>query len=493
MSSQDLHVYNTLSRKKERFEPIHAPHVGMYVCGPTVYGDAHLGHAKSYVAFDIVLRYLRYLGYKVRYVQNITDVGHLVGDGDDGEDKISAKARLEQVDPMQIAESYTYTYFRDMDALNVLRPDISPRATGHIPEQIQMIQDLIDRNHAYESNGNVYFDVKSAPEYGKLSGRNLDEATSGTRIETASDKRHPADFALWKRADDGHLMKWSSPWGVGYPGWHIECSAMSTKYLGNEFDIHGGGLENQFPHHECEIAQSECATGHSFAKYWLHNNMVTLDGQKMGKSLGNAITLDEFYTGNHNLLNRAWKPQVIRFFLLQSHYRSTTDFSEKALEAAETGYQKLISLVNSILNLDFRSVDTSSLEAPALEHIKIDFESAMNDDFNTAQAIAALFEHLKKLKKDIQGYHYPSDFDALQKWLQQAFENILGLPLSSEASIQQDSSELTKELIDILLDLRSKARLQKDFQLSDTIRDRLHELGVVLEDSHQGTRYTLPK
>ncbi len=493
MSLTELHVYNTLSRKKERFEPIHAPHVGMYVCGPTVYGDAHLGHAKSYVAFDIVLRYLRYLGYQVRYVQNITDVGHLVGDGDEGEDKISVKARLEQVDPMQIAESYTYTYFRDMDALNVLRPDISPRATGHIPEQIQMIQELIDRKHAYESNGNVYFDVSSAPEYGKLSVRNIEDAASGTRIESASDKRHPADFALWKSADDGHLMKWASPWGVGYPGWHIECSAMSTKYLGKEFDIHGGGLENQFPHHECEIAQSECATGHSFVKYWLHNNMVTLDGQKMGKSLGNAITLEEFYTGNHPLLNRAWQAQVIRFFLLQSHYRSTTDFSEKALEAAETGCNKLMSLVNFILQLDSSTIDTSGMMTPRLPAIKEDFESAMNDDFNTAQAIASLFDHVKKLKKYLQNNQFPSDIDVLQQWLEQVFEEILGLKLGKEKNDPNHSTELSKELIEILLDLRSQARLQKDFKLSDAIRDRLQDIGIVLEDSHQGTRYTLPK
>ena len=280
MSSSALHVYNSLTRKKELFQPIHAPHVGMYVCGPTVYGDAHLGHAKSYVSFDVIRRYLSYLDYKVRYVQNITDVGHLVGDGEEGEDKISKKALVERVDPMEIAETYTYTYFRDMDALSVQRPDISPRATGHIPEQITMIQDLIDKGYAYAIDGNVYFDIQSAPNYGQLSGRNVENASSGTRIKSASDNRNPADFALWKKADDKHLMKWPSPWGVGYPGWHIECSAMSIKYLGAHFDIHGGGIENQFPHHECEIAQAECSTGKSFAKYWLHNNMVTLDGQK---------------------------------------------------------------------------------------------------------------------------------------------------------------------------------------------------------------------
>ncbi|HCT52514.1 MAG TPA: cysteine--tRNA ligase, partial [Balneola sp.] len=296
LSEQKLQVYNTLTRKKEDFEPLNPPFVGMYVCGPTVYGDAHLGHAKSYVSFDLVLRYLRYLGYKVRYVQNITDVGHLVGDGEEGEDKLGKQARLEQVDPMEIAEKYTYTYFRDMDALNVLRPDIAPRATGHIPEQIAMIEKLIKNGHAYNVDGNVYFDVHSDEDYGKLSGRKTEEAESGTRVESASDKKNPADFALWKKAEDDHLMKWDSPWGVGYPGWHIECSAMSTKYLGESFDIHGGGLENQFPHHECEIAQSECAHDAQFVKYWMHNNMVTLEGQKMGKSLGNAINLHQFFT-----------------------------------------------------------------------------------------------------------------------------------------------------------------------------------------------------
>ncbi|MBN2732755.1 MAG: cysteine--tRNA ligase, partial [Balneolaceae bacterium] len=289
---KDLHIYNTLSREKEKFEPISKGFVGIYVCGPTVYGDPHLGHAKSYVSFDVVVRYLRYLGYNVRYVQNITDVGHLTDDADQGEDKLEKQARVEKLEPMEIAEKYTYNYFRDMDKLGVQRPDISPRAAGHIIEQIEMVKKLLEKGHAYEVDGNVYFDVSSDESYGKLSGRNIEDQESGTRIETAGDKRAPEDFALWKRADDGHIMKWPSPWGMGYPGWHVECSAMSTKYLGEHFDIHGGGLDNQFPHHECEIAQSECAFDKPFANYWMHNNMVTLEGQKMGKSLGNAISLD---------------------------------------------------------------------------------------------------------------------------------------------------------------------------------------------------------
>ncbi len=483
MAEQKLHVYNTLSRKKELFEPLNPPFVGMYVCGPTVYGDAHLGHAKSYVSFDVVLRYLRYLGYKVRYVQNITDVGHLVGDGDEGEDKLARKARLEQTDPMEIAEKYTYTYFRDMDALNVLRPDIAPRATGHIPEQIAMIEKLIEKGHAYNADGNVYFDVKTDKDYGKLSGRNLEDAEAGTRVETASDKKNPEDFALWKKAGDDHLMKWDSPWGVGYPGWHIECSAMSTKYLGESFDIHGGGLENQFPHHECEIAQSECAHDAQFVKYWLHNNMVTLEGQKMGKSLGNAISLEEFFTGNHKLLTRSWDPQVIRFFLLQSHYRSTTDFSEDALEAAETGLKNLHSMLSVI-----EKAEPGTATAFDIGELRSAFEGAMNDDFNTAQAIAVLFEKLKELRKQINEGKVPENLDALRVFLHTIVEEVLGIWPKEQAG---GSSELTHGLIELLIEIRKEARENKDFALSDKIRDDLKELGVQLMDGKDGTTFSI--
>ncbi|RNC79995.1 MAG: cysteine--tRNA ligase [Balneola sp.] len=486
MADQDpskLFVYNTLSRTKEEFQPINPPFVGMYVCGPTVYGDAHLGHAKSYVSFDIVVRYLRYLGYNVRYVQNITDVGHLVGDGDEGEDKLAKRARLEQVDPMQVAEKYTYTYFRDMDKLNVLRPDISPRATGHIPEQISMIETLLEKGHAYDVNGNVYFDVNSDPDYGKLSGRKVEEAASGTRVETASDKKNAADFALWKKADDNHLMKWHSPWGVGYPGWHIECSVMSNKYLGNSFDIHGGGLENQFPHHECEIAQSECANETQFVKYWLHNNMVTLEGQKMGKSLGNAINLDEFFTGSHTLLNRSWSPDVIRFFLLQSHYRSTTDFSEDALEAAETGLKNLHSMISTITKAEPGNADAFNIAA-----FKSAFEEVMNDDFNTAQAIAVLFEHLKDIRKRINDGSVPSNLGELKILLHTIIEEVLGIWPGEEGSGNQ---QLTTGLVDLLIEIRKEARVNKDFALSDKIRDDLKELGVQLMDGKDGTTFNL--
>ncbi len=480
MAEQSLHVYNTLTRKKERFEPLNPPFVGMYVCGPTVYGDAHLGHAKSYVSFDVVLRYLRYLKYKVKYVQNITDVGHLVGDGDEGEDKLAKKARIEQVDPMQIAEKYTNTYFRDMDKLNVLRPDITPRATGHIPEQIAMINTLIEKGHAYEVDGNVYFDVASDPDYGKLSGRSLEEAESGTRVDIASDKKNPADFALWKKADDSHLMKWDSPWSEGYPGWHIECSAMSNKYLGESFDIHGGGLENQFPHHECEIAQSECAHGSMFVKYWMHNNMVTLEGQKMGKSLGNAINLNEFFTGDHTLLTRAWSPEVIRFFLLQSHYRSTTDFSEDALEAAETGLKNLHSMINTI-----EKASSGKGEAYAIDTFRTDFEAVMNDDFNSAQAMAVLFEHGKEIRKQISSGNAPSNMDQLKELFKTFADDIIGIWPKNEGG----NSNLTGGLVELLIEIRKDARANKDFALSDKIRDDLKEIGVQLKDGKDGTTY----
>ncbi|MTI88711.1 MAG: cysteine--tRNA ligase [Balneolaceae bacterium] len=478
-----LHVYNTLSREKELFESLNAPHVGMYVCGPTVYGDPHLGHAKSYVSFDVVLRYLRYLGYKVRYVQNITDVGHLVGDAEEGEDKLSKQARIEQVEPMEIAEKYTYSYFRDMDKLNVLRPDIAPRASGHIPEQIAMVKKLIEKGHAYNADGNVYFDVSSDEEYGKLSGRKTEDAESGTRVDVASDKKNPEDFALWKKADDGHIMKWDSPWSIGYPGWHVECSAMSTKYLGESFDIHGGGLDNQFPHHECEIAQAECAHDAPFVKYWMHNNMVTLEGQKMGKSLGNAINLDQFFTGNHDLLSRGWPPEVIRFFLLQSHYRSTTDFSEEALSAAEAGLKNLHSMVMAI-----DKAEPGSGTAFDLDGLKHAFETAMNDDFNSAQAIAVLFDQLKEVRKNINNGQAPENLDTLKILLHSIVEEVLGLwPKQASGS----NEETLNGLVELLIEIRTQARSDKNFELSDKIRDDLDKLGVKLMDSKDGTTFTI--
>lgn len=484
----DLHIYNTLSRRKEKFNPITDHFVGIYVCGPTVYGDPHLGHAKSYVSFDVVVRYLRYLGYQVRYVQNITDVGHLTDDADQGEDKLEKQAKIEQLEPMEIAEKYTYNYFRDMDKLGVRRPDISPRATGHIIEQIEMVKKLLENGHAYEANGNVYFDVSSAEDYGKLSGRAVEEQESGTRIETASDKRAPEDFALWKKADDGHLMKWPSPWGPGYPGWHVECSAMSTKYLGEHFDIHGGGLDNQFPHHECEIAQSEGAFNQPFANYWMHNNMVTLEGQKMGKSLGNAISLDQFFSGDHDLLSRAWDPQVIRFFLLQSHYRSTTDFSEEALSGAENGLRNLQEMLGEI-----DAAEDGSGKRYPVEELQSSLEAKLNDDFNTAQSIAVLFEELKKIRKQINQDHTPENIGEIKQLLHDFVDGVLGLWPEAGDSASGTGTDKTEQLVELLIDIRNNARREKNFELADAIRDRLNEMGIKLMDNPGGTEFTIKK
>ncbi len=508
---QELQLFNTLSRKKEAFVPLQEGFVGIYVCGPTVYGDPHLGHAKSYVSFDMVVRYFRYLGYRVRYVQNITDVGHLTDDADEGEDKMAKQSRIERLEPMEIAEKYTYRYFRDMDRLHVLRPDISPRATGHIPEQIAMIKKLIDRGHAYEVGGNVYFDVTSLPDYGKLSGRTLDEAESGSRVEGSSDKKNPADFALWKKADESHIMQWDSPWGDGFPGWHIECSAMATKYLGETIDIHGGGLENQFPHHECEIAQCEGAHDAPFVRYWMHNNMVTLNGQKMGKSLGNAITLEQFFTGTHDLLSRAWTPEVIRFFLLQSHYRSTTDFSEKALESAESGYLNLAGILEAIhraaeggTGTDSQTgtgADTKADPGPDagsgasgtpfdLQKLRDGLHACMNDDFNTARAMGLLFEQLRPLKSVLQSGKTPSNISELSEFLQQFCGEVLGIWHPGDAG--DGAGDLPfDEIMQILLDLRQTARKNKDWGTADQIRDRLSEIGITIEDGPGGSTYKL--
>jgi cysteinyl-tRNA synthetase len=483
-----LSVYNTLTRKKEVFEPITPGFVGMYVCGPTVYGPPHLGHAKSYVAFDVIQRYLRHLGYTVRYVQNITDVGHLTDDADAGEDKLLKQSRLERKEPMEIAETYTWQFFRDMDALNVKRPDISPRATGHIPEQIAMIRELIDKGHAYEVDGNVYFDVSSDPDYGKLSGRLIEESESGTRVETASDKRHPADFALWKRADATHVMKWESPWGWGFPGWHIECSAMSSRYLGKSFDIHGGGLENQFPHHECEIAQSECAHGQMFVKYWLHNNMVTLNGQKMGKSLGNAISLEQFFNGSHPLLTRTWSPAVIRFFLLQSHYRGTTDFSETALEAAEAGLTNFQELLLSIDAVEARTDGPSYFRY--FNSLKQELDAALNDDFNTAKAIAVLFEKLKALRHFIQENGAPTELYEIKAYIRSIVDGVLGL---WPEQVGNDVMPKLDAAMHLILEIRANARKNKDWPTSDLIRDQLKAAGIRVEDGSEGSTWKLEK
>lgn len=477
-----LKVYNTLSRKKEEFKPTQDKSVRMYVCGPTVYGHSHLGHAKSYISFDVIVRYLRRVGYTVQYIQNITDVGHLLGDTDDGEDRLVRQGQLEKKHPMQIAEEYTRSYFEDMDALNVVRPDISPRASGHVGEQIEIIKTLIQKGLAYEANGSVYFDVNKFSGYGKLSGRTVDEMEAGARVEVKSEKKHPADFALWKNTEPAHIMRWPSPWGTGYPGWHIECSAMSMKYLGESFDIHGGGLENQFPHHECEIAQSEGATGKPFVKYWMHNNMVTVDGRKMGKSLGNFTTLKDAF--------KKWRPQVIRFFILQSHYRSTLDFSNEAVESAAKGLEKL---TNTIRNLREYTAPSGAGGAPGLDVKKYEdaFRTAMDDDFNTPQAIAALFDLSRDVNQRLsQGPPLPS---ANVQSIQQLFEGlgggILGIVQSDAVVSLAGDGTLETSLLELIVELRNEVRAQKLWRLSDKIRDGLAQAGITLEDKKEGTTW----
>jgi cysteinyl-tRNA synthetase len=476
-----LFIYNSLGRTKQQFEPLHQGIVGIYVCGPTVYGHAHLGHAKSYVSFDVVVRWLRHSGYRVKYVQNITDVGHLTDDADEGEDKIMKQARLEKTDPMEIAQFYTRSFYDDMDRLGVLRPNIAPLATGHIPEQIALVKKLVDTGHAYEVNGNVYFSVSSFPGYGKLSGRTDQEALqTGTRVETRSEKRDPSDFALWKKADESHMMKWDSPWSTGYPGWHLECSAMSMKYLGETIDIHGGGMENRFPHHDCEIAQSEAATGKPYVRFWMHNNMVTIDGVKMGKSLKNSVNLKDLFR-NHD-------PLAIRFFILQSHYRSPLDFSEAAIKASTTGLEKLR---QSMVRLTESTSGTGDFDpAPFMRR----FSEAMNDDFNTPVAISVLFDFSKALNTALDRSEgiTESGLKSALEFMESAGTGVLGILGPENAAQDNDSAENSfPKVMEILIGLRAEARSRKDFALSDTIRQRLLEAGIEIKDTKDGASWTV--
>ena len=488
-NKEKLTVYNTLSRKKEEFQPLNAPFVGMYVCGPTVYGEAHLGHARSALTFDTIYRFLKFLGYKVRYVRNITDVGHLENDSDSGEDKIEKKARLEQLEPMEIAQFYTKKYLDAMDSMNVLRPNIQPHATGHIIEQIEIVQTLLDKGYAYESNGSVYFDVikynNDTHKYGILSNRVIDEMIANTReLDGQSEKRNPADFALWKKASPEHIMRWPSPWSDGFPGWHLECTAMSRKYLGKQFDIHGGGLDLLFPHHESEIAQSVCAFDCEPAKYWLHNNMITIGGQKMGKSLGNFITLSEFFSGNHQKLDKAYSPMTIRFFILQAHYRSTLDFSNEALAAAEKGMKKMFEAQKKIDVLpvaDKTSVDFDGVFKKCIE--------AMCDDFNTPVAIANMFEicRLINLVADKKETISQADKDALKENFAIVFNDILGM----KGEQTDNSLNVIESLMEVILSLRSEARANKDWAKSDLIRDELSKAGITIKDGKDGASWTM--
>jgi len=484
-----LYIYNTLSRKKEQFVPLHDNKVGMYVCGPTVYGDGHLGHARPAITFDILFRYLTQLGYKVRYVRNITDVGHLENDADSGEDKIAKKARLDQLEPMEVVQYYVNRYHKAMEALNVLPPSIEPHASGHIMEQIEFTQKILDAGFAYESEGSVYFDVEKynkSNNYGILSGRNIDDMLETTReLDGQSEKRRSVDFALWKKASPEHIMRWKAPWSEGFPGWHMECSAMGTKYLGEEFDIHGGGMDLMFPHHECEIAQNKAGLGKDSVKYWMHNNMITIGGQKMGKSLGNFITLDEFFSGSHKLLSKAFSPMTIRFFILQAHYRSTVDFSSEALEASEKGLERLMDGYARLQKLSpsaTSSVDTAGLRAKC--------EEALNDDLNTPIAISYLFEALKAINSVHDGKATISadDLNELQSVFKLMVEDLLGLKVETAAT---GTNEAYKQAIDMLLNMRLEAKRNKDWATSDKIRNELTALGFEIKDTKDGFEWKL--
>jgi len=482
-------IYNTLTRSKEVFEPLHPPRVGIYVCGPTVYGDPHLGHARPAITYDLLFRWLTYLGYKVRYVRNITDVGHLEHDADEGEDKISRKARIEQLEPMEVVQHYINSYHDRMKELNVLPPTIEPLASGHIIEQQQMVSRLLENGYAYESNGSVYFDIDKYGrkyKYGKLSGRNTEDLLKTSRdLEKQSDKRNPLDFALWKKAEPEHIMHWPSPWSEGFPGWHLECSVMSRKYLGEQFDIHGGGMDLLFPHHECELAQTVGDQGKESVRYWMHNNMITINGQKMGKSLGNSIMLEEFFTGNHKLLNKAYGPMTIRFFILQAHYRSTLDFSNEALQATEKGLERLkegIKNLNKIIPSEKSTIDSGKIDKK--------FHEAMNDDLNSPVAISYLFDGIRDINSVVSGHDSmtAADTERMKNLYRTFVYDILGL---HEESQMTENKELINGLIDLLLKMRMEARNNKDFKTSDRIRKELEKLGVEIHDTKDGFDYKI--
>lgn len=491
MKANNLCIYNSLSRRKELFKPLNEAHVGMYVCGPTVYGDAHLGHARPAITFDVLFRYLRHLGYKVRYVRNITDVGHLEHDADSGEDKIAKKARLEQLEPMEVVQYYLNRYHHDMEALNVLPPSLEPHASGHIIEQIEYVKRILESGYAYESQGSVYFDVEKYNRdhhYGKLSGRNIEELLNTTRsLDGQDEKRNPMDFALWKKASPEHIMHWPSPWSEGFPGWHLECSTMGEKYLGETFDIHGGGMDLKFPHHECEIAQSVAAQGHEAVRYWMHNNMITIKGQKMGKSLGNFITLEQFFSGDHPYLSQPYQPMVIRFFILQAHYGSTVDFSNEALQDAEKGLRKILDGYRRLQALS--PADKSSIELP-------DFEAkcyeALDDDLNTPMVIAQLFEATRVINQASDGNAMLSttDIGKLKHLFQTFLIDILGIRVGEEAEAAGDTKPY-HGAVDLLLEVRNKAKASKDWATSDLIRDKLKELGFDVKDTKNGVEWSL--
>ena len=488
-----LHIANSLTRQKERFEPLNPPFVGMYVCGPTVYSNVHLGNVRTFLTFDIVYRYLQHLGFKVRYVRNITDVGHLTGDTDDGEDKIGKKARLENLEPMEVVQQYTNDFHDVMNVFNILRPSIEPTATGHIVEQIEAIKQIVDNGYAYEVNGSVYFSVRTFSEdhpYGELSGRKIDELLNSTReLDGQSEKRDPLDFALWKAADASHLMQWPSPWGMGFPGWHLECSVMSTKYLGETFDIHGGGMDLKFPHHECEIAQNVACNGESQpVKYWMHGNMLTVNGRKMAKSEGNGFTPEELITGNHKLLEQGYSPMTVRFFMLMGHYASTLDFSNEALQAAEKGLAKLEKAVETLATLEPSTGDaTYDVQAFAAK-----CSAAMNDDFNTPILIATLFDGVKAVNGAAAGRVALSaeDIASLQGTFQAFLRDVLGLASEASQNQSEGGGDDAGALLDLLVDMRTDAKTNKDWGTADKIRDVLAAQGITIQDGKDGSSWS---
>lgn len=487
---QQLFIYNTLSREKEVFEPIHAPHVGMYVCGPTVYSDSHLGHARHGITFDLLFRYLTHIGYKVRYVRNITDVGHLENDGESGEDRIGKKARLEQLEPMEIVQYYANRYHKVMDALNTLPPSIEPHASGHIIEQIETIEEIIKNGYAYESNGSVYFDVEKYNKdynYGILSHRNIEDMLNTTRdLDGQDEKRSKVDFALWKKASPEHIMRWPSPWSVGFPGWHLECSTMSMKYLGTEFDIHGGGMDLIFPHHEAEIAQNTACEKHQVVKYWMHNNMITIKGQKMARSLGNFITLEELFLGDNQVLEKAYSPMTIRFFILQAHYRSTVDFSNEALIASEKGLNRLLDAYSRI-----DKIAVSQTSSANVESIRQKCYDALNDDLNSAVVISQLFDAATIINSAIGGTVFltKENVDELKAVFDTFFFGILGI--KNDANNASSGQEAFTKAVDLLLQLRADAKANKDWATSDKIRDELNKIGFEIKDGKDGAEWKL--
>ncbi|MBQ4820499.1 cysteine--tRNA ligase [Aquimarina sp. MMG016] len=489
--THELTIYNSISGQKEIFKPITEGNIGMYVCGPTVYSNVHLGNCRTFISFDLVYRYLKHLGYKVRYVRNITDAGHLENDAEEGEDKVSKKARLEQLEPMEIVQRYTLDFHNILAKFNNIPPSIEPTATGHIVEQIEIIKTIIDNGFAYEANGSVYFDVKKFNEtnhYGKLSGRNIEDLIANTRELTAqSDKKNPQDFALWKKAEPQHIMRWPSPWSDGFPGWHLECTVMSTKYLGEQFDIHGGGMDLKFPHHECEIAQGEAACGKTPVNYWMHANMLTLNGKKMSKSTGNIISPAEIFSGDTDKLNKAFAPSVARFFMLQAHYRSILDFSNDALEASEKGFYKLMDATQAISGLKTGKT-TGGFDVQAW---KQECYSAMNDDFNSPILIAKLFDAVKFINtvKEEKATVSASDLNVLNETMNAFVFDVLGLVNINEAS--SDISDKLSGTVELLIKLRAEARANKDFATSDKIRDELLEMGIQLKDGREGTSFSL--